>query len=58
MLMSDQDKELVKNCWEGGGGPVSFSTASLHTGSRINQLCELRKVPREDLCGGSESFTE
>ena len=23
MLISDQAKELVKNCWEGGGGVLS-----------------------------------
>ena len=36
---------------------VSFSTAGLHLGSWINRLCESRKVPCDDSCGESESFT-
>ena len=48
MLISEQAKDLVKNCVEGGGCMSPF------------QLCvsESRKVPCDDLCGESESFTE
>ena len=33
MLISDQAKDFVKNCVEGGGSMSPFSTASLHPGS-------------------------
>ena len=33
MLISEQAKDLVKNCVEGGGPYVSFSSAGLHPGS-------------------------
>ena len=40
MLISDQAKDLF---WR-PGSHVSFSTASLHPGSRMDRLCESRKV--------------
>ena len=57
MLISDQAKDLVKNCFEGGGLHVSFSTSGLHPGSWINRLFESRKVSCDDLCGESERFS-
>ena len=57
MLISDQAKDLVKNCFEGGGLRVSFSTSGLHPGSWINRLFESRKVSCDDLCGESERFS-
>ena len=44
MLISDQAKDLVKNCVEGEGSMYTFSTAGLHPGSWINRLDESRKV--------------
>ena len=53
-LISDQAKE--KN-FRRRGLYVCFSTAGLHPGSWINRV-SVRKVPCDDLCGESESFTE
>ena len=50
MLISDQAKDLVKNCFEGGGCMSPFQTFST--------VSESKKVPCDDLCGESESFTE
>ena len=50
MLISDQAKDLVKNCFEGGGYMSPFQTFST--------VGESKKVPCDDLCGESESFTE
>ena len=50
MLISDQAKDLVKNCVEGGGCMSPFQTFST--------VSESKKVPCDDLCGESESFTE
>ena len=44
MLISDQAKDVAKKCLEGGGSMYSFSIAGLPPGSRINRLCESRKV--------------
>ena len=44
MLISDQAKDLVKNCLKAGTHDVSFSTAGLNPGSWINRLCKSRKV--------------
>ena len=57
ILISDQFKDLVKNCFEDGGLHVSFSTSGLHPGSWINRLFESRKVSCDDLCGESERFS-
>ena len=42
MLISDQAKDLVKNCFE-GEGCVSFSTAGLYPGSSISRLSVSRE---------------
>ena len=57
MLISDQAKDLVKNCFEGGGLHVSFLTSGLRPGSWINRLFESRKVSCDDLCGENERFS-
>ena len=48
-LISDQARDLVKNCFEGRPVWVPFKTARLHRGSVS------RKFTRDDLCGESES---
>ena len=40
MLISDQARDLVKNCFEGRRPCVPFKTARLHPGSWINRLCQ------------------
>ena len=59
MLISDQAKDLVKNCVEGGGCMSPFQPL-VFTSGILNKLTvsESRKVPCDDLCGEGESFTE
>ena len=58
MLISDQAKDLVKNCVEGGGCMSPFQP--LVTSGILNKsiVSKSRKVPCDDLCGERESFTE
>ena len=58
MLISDQAEGLVKNCVEGGAVWLLFTrwfTSGILNKSTVS---ELKKVPCDDLCGESESFTE
>ena len=58
MLISDQAKDLVKSCFEGGAVCLLFNywfTSGILNKSTVS---ESRKVSRDDLCGESESFTE
>ena len=54
MLISDQAKDLVKNCVEGGGCMSPFQPLVLNKST----VSESRKVPCDNLCGESERFTE
>ena len=58
MLISDQAKDLVKHCVEGGAVCLLFN--HWFTSGILNEsiVSESRKVPCDDLCGESESFTE
>ena len=40
MLISDQARDLVKNCFEGRPLCVLFKTDRLHPGSWVNRLCQ------------------
>ena len=58
MLISEQAKDLVKNWWKAGALCLLFNrwfTSRLLNKSTVS---ESRKVPCDDLCGESESFTE
>ena len=57
MLISEKDKDLVKNCL-GRGLYVSFSTTGLHPGSWIIDFVSREKFPCDNLCGESDSFAE
>ena len=50
MLISDQAKDLVKNCFEDGGLHVSFSTSGLHPGSWINRQSVSREKFHMTIC--------
>ena len=58
MLISEQAKDLVKNCVEGGALCLLFHR--WFTSGILNKsiVSESRKVPCDDLCGESERFTE
>ena len=58
MLISDQAKDLVKHCVEGGACMSPFQP--LVTSGILNKsiISESSKVPCDDLCGESDSFTE
>ena len=58
MLISEQAKDLVKNCVEGRAVCLLFNR--WFTSGILNKsiVSESRKVPCDDLCGESEIFTE
>ena len=58
MLISDEAKDLVKIVWKVGAVWLLFN--GWFTSRILNKstVSELRKVPCDDLCGESESFTE
>ena len=58
MLISDQAKDLVKNCVEGGGCTSPFQPLFTSGILNISTVSESRKVPCDNLCGESETFTE
>ena len=58
MLISEQAKDLVKIVWKVGAVCLLFNrwfTSGILNKSTVS---ESRKVPCDDLCGESESFTE
>ena len=59
MLISDQAKDLVKNCVEEAGA-VCLLFNRWFTSGILNKsiVSASRKVPCDDLCGESERFTE
>ena len=56
MLISDRAKDLVKNCFEGMGLHVSFSTTGFHWESWRKRLCESRKVSIWRFMWGKHEF--
>ena len=50
-MISDQARDLIKNCFDGRPICVSFNTARLHPGSTVSA-----KFTCADLCGESESY--
>ena len=60
MLISDQARDLVKNCVEARVGALCLLFIRWFTSGILNKstVSELRKVPCDDLCGESKSFME